>query len=347
MAASLPPSAQQNKAALECFIQASVSRDMVCYLAKATSQVIRCDSPPQVLAKQASNPTPPTTPPPGESLPSLEEYITSIIQRSHVQTPTLMTSLVYLARLRERLPAVAKGMTCTLHRIFLAALILAAKNLNDSSPKNKHWARYTSVRGYPNFGFSITEVNLMEKQMLFLLDWDLRIRNEDLYFHLEPFLAPIRQQQVNQERLRQQQLYQIQLQTQLQTQQQQTSYSSYAADNVVSSYSAVSRAGSARTPSLSPPTRSTSAPSPDTESLDELESPIEAPNHYAHFEGETDEMIVHIEPREVLPKAPQMHRIESYDEKPAKKARTGGVSSSFFSRLLNSNSQPRVGGGAC
>lgn len=31
----------------------------------------------------------------------------------------------------------------------------------------------------------------MEKQLLFLLDWDLRINEEDLYAHLEPFLTPI------------------------------------------------------------------------------------------------------------------------------------------------------------
>ena len=79
-----------------------------------------------------------------------------------------------------------------MHRIFLAALILSAKFLNDSSPKNKHWAEYSNVRGFEPFGFSRTEVNLMEKQLLFLLDWDLNISEEDLYTHLEPFLAPIR-----------------------------------------------------------------------------------------------------------------------------------------------------------
>jgi hypothetical protein len=38
----------------------------------------------------------------------------------------------------------------------------------------------------------------MEKQLLFLLDWDLRINPEDLYYHLEPFLAPIRVWQARQ-----------------------------------------------------------------------------------------------------------------------------------------------------
>ncbi|KAI1380265.1 hypothetical protein F4677DRAFT_406287 [Hypoxylon crocopeplum] len=88
----------------------------------------------------------------------------------------------------------AKGLRCTTHRIFLAALILAAKYLNDSSPKNKHWASYShiSTDSY-SFGFSRTEVNLMEKQLLFLLDWELRITEEDLYRELDPFLTPIRE----------------------------------------------------------------------------------------------------------------------------------------------------------
>ncbi|KAJ2402302.1 PHO85 cyclin-1 [Coemansia sp. RSA 2559] len=47
------------------------------------------------------------------------------------------------------------------------------KYLNDASPKNKYWARYSTM-------FTVAEVNLMEKQLLFLLDFDLRIDNEDL-----------------------------------------------------------------------------------------------------------------------------------------------------------------------
>lgn len=39
----------------------------------------------------------------------------------------------------------------------------------------------------------------MEKQLLFLLDWDLNISAEDLYEHFEPFLFPIRGQIKKQE----------------------------------------------------------------------------------------------------------------------------------------------------
>ncbi|KAK3987152.1 cyclin-U4-1 [Cladorrhinum sp. PSN332] len=195
-----------NAAALEHFIYQPVDKEMVRYLADAAFDVIQCDPtmmpPPTVDANSRSRyPSPPRTPPPRAvrcedgSLPTLEDFITRLVVSSNVQVPTLMSTLVYLNRLKSRLQPMAKGLRCTTHRIFLAALILAAKYLNDSSPKNKHWANYSyiSTAAY-NFGFSRTEVNLMEKQLLYLLDWDLRITEEDLYRELDHFLSPIRKE---------------------------------------------------------------------------------------------------------------------------------------------------------
>lgn len=72
-------------------------------------------------------------------------------------------------------------MPCTRHRVFLATLIAAAKYLNDSSPKNKHWAAFAQL-------FDPAEINLMEKQLLFLLDYDLRFDEADALKHFAPFM---------------------------------------------------------------------------------------------------------------------------------------------------------------
>jgi PHO85 cyclin-1 len=75
-------------------------------------------------------------------------------------------------------------MACTRHRVFLATLIVTAKYLNDSSPKNIHWASYAHL-------FDIAEVNLMEKQLLSLLEFDLRFGEEEAVQIFKPFLVPV------------------------------------------------------------------------------------------------------------------------------------------------------------
>ena len=184
--------------ALELFLRSPVTEDMISYLVSTTCSVLPCD--PSHTSIQMP-PSPPPSPSSADkqyqhnstsspALPSLRTFIANLIRQSNVQTPTLMSTLIYLARLRNRLPPMARGLACTRHRIFLACLILAAKNLNDSSPKNIHWAAYSSGL----FNDNVKEVNLMEKQLLYLLDWNLNFTQRELINVLSPFLESIKAQ---------------------------------------------------------------------------------------------------------------------------------------------------------
>ena len=191
-------------------IQKPVTAQMVVYLARQTSSIVPlAEYPSPVLPSTGHTlPTPPNTPSKVDSaqisdaphLMPLEEFIARLVQASRVQVPTLLTTLIYLQRLRENLPKMARGrfctcvcqliltstfiigVPCTLHRVFLATLIVAAKYLNDSSPKNVHWQKFADI-------FHLHEINLMERELLAMLDYDLRFDEAEACRLFEPFMT--------------------------------------------------------------------------------------------------------------------------------------------------------------
>ncbi|CCC67545.1 hypothetical protein NCAS_0A09870 [Naumovozyma castellii] len=164
--------------ALPILMKSPVTDDMIRFLTNATLKVLPA----------ANYPSPPTSPSESSQprLPSLMTFITRLVRYTNVYTPTLLTTVCYLNKLKRILPKDATGLPSTIHRIFLACLILSAKFHNDSSPLNKHWVKYTDGL------FTLEDVNLMERQLLQLLDWDLRVSEDDLILDLRILLEPIR-----------------------------------------------------------------------------------------------------------------------------------------------------------
>jgi hypothetical protein len=104
-------------------------------------------------------------------------FVKSMVKNYSVRMPTFVTSLA------------TSG-----HGIFLAALILASKNLNDTSPRNKHAETSLTQNDDTQFGISTAEVNVIGRQLIDLLDMKVRIRLGDLQSLVEPLLAALRSQ---------------------------------------------------------------------------------------------------------------------------------------------------------
>lgn len=166
--------------ALRLFARQPVSAEMVEFLAATTRSVIQVKKEPKGYRQMGTVLVAPAPHAP------LDVFIRRLIDYSNVQTPTLMASLVYLNRLRNLLPGNAVGMETTRHRIFLAALILSAKSLNDSSPLNKHWTKYTDGL------LSNADINQAERELIDLLKWNLTVSHDELVVVLQPFLARIK-----------------------------------------------------------------------------------------------------------------------------------------------------------
>jgi hypothetical protein len=114
----------------------------------------------------------------------LRTYIEDILRRSRTSYSTLQVTLYYLilvkphiskARLeRERLDAPEPGLGALLcgRRMFLSALILASKYLQDRNYSNRAWSKISRLNN--------DEINTNEFLFLYAIDWRLHF-NVDLF----------------------------------------------------------------------------------------------------------------------------------------------------------------------
>ncbi|KAJ1938446.1 PHO85 cyclin-1, partial [Linderina macrospora] len=102
-------------------IRCEITKEMIGIIAVHAKNVIPCSPPPQVSSAlpptrpSTSNgggrmPSPPATPSSAglSTIPPLDLFITNLVLRSRVQAGTLICTLVYLQRLRRRLPKEAR-----------------------------------------------------------------------------------------------------------------------------------------------------------------------------------------------------------------------------------------------
>ncbi|KAJ3104794.1 hypothetical protein HDU97_008862 [Phlyctochytrium planicorne] len=126
-------------------------------------------------------------------IPDLLDFVATVIRSSGVSHAVVISAIIYLERAKRKLPSSARGMACTAHRLFLAALVIATKFLHDRAIKNRAWSQLhassstSSASAMPrrhpsNTGslFSLQDVNLMERQMLGLLEFKLVIDDAEV-----------------------------------------------------------------------------------------------------------------------------------------------------------------------
>ncbi|CAO3680666.1 unnamed protein product [Rhizopus microsporus] len=108
-------------------------------------------------------------------LPPLNEFVNSFIEKSKLPIPILLITLLYLTRLKTKLPSTAKGAYDTPYRLFLASVLTSSKYLSDLNS-------LTSIRVCEMIQrqYSVREINSMERSFLSLLSYDLRVTADQL-----------------------------------------------------------------------------------------------------------------------------------------------------------------------
>ncbi|KAI8341981.1 hypothetical protein BC941DRAFT_466877 [Chlamydoabsidia padenii] len=150
------------------WMDSRISQDLITLLAHQVTKIAPTYSLTTRTSKSTAHGTDPTV------IPPLQDFIDLLARRSRTRTGTALVAMTLLGRLSQRLGLVTTtGLASAPQRIFLASLIISTKLIHDTSPKNKHWLAFAN--GY----FELDEINLMEKQFLTLMDFNLSISDYD------------------------------------------------------------------------------------------------------------------------------------------------------------------------
>ncbi|KAI5900635.1 uncharacterized protein SCHCODRAFT_02662127 [Schizophyllum commune H4-8] len=169
--ASLVDVSHHSPSVLE-LVETKVSRQVIDYLVEQTAETVdfalgRPHERGRSLTKQYQ---------------SFTSFVNTVITRAEVTMPTILATLVYIDRAR---PHISIALEEWAHeRVFLGALMVASKYLNDSTLKNVHWSICTGV-------FGKRDVGRVEREYLDVLDFQLGISDQDLMAHYEGLSAVV------------------------------------------------------------------------------------------------------------------------------------------------------------
>ncbi|KAJ1972756.1 hypothetical protein H4R34_005300 [Dimargaris verticillata] len=177
---------ETNKALLNVAVNA-LNSVIICRTERQPTELKRCaDEANSVVSAAVATPTvPPATPPPfsppsasaspDQTLPPLADFMQTVYERLHPSHLTVVASLIYVERFRQRMPQTARGTAATPYCIFLAALMVADKFLND----NKTF-RTKAVADATDGLFTVHQVNRMEATFMVHLRYRLLITAADI-----------------------------------------------------------------------------------------------------------------------------------------------------------------------
>lgn len=169
----------QDRKALNLLLNSPVTDSVISHLIKRTVGLFPKRSAPKT--RQRWNDI--------QRLPKLKQFVNKVVRFSNATTPTLLMTSCYLSKLGKILPQDSVCLPSTFHRLFLSCLIISFKFNNDSCPTFKDWVEYTDNL------FTLEDLSVMERQMLQIFDYNLKVSESfmqtDLYLLVEPIKQDI------------------------------------------------------------------------------------------------------------------------------------------------------------
>lgn len=110
------------------------------------------------------------------------KYARFVIEKAHLSAEVVQTALFYVYRLRRTCPHPIYGEPSSEARIFIVALMLANKYVEDVSYTLPAWTRMSAI--------SSNELKLMELEFLKKLDFKLHVSRDD-WTEFETFMSDV------------------------------------------------------------------------------------------------------------------------------------------------------------